>query len=151
MYCGHAHLCLSVCLSVATCPHYCTDPDVTWGSGRGCPLVVHYWADLQSVHGLHCCGNTMEMQIPAVILQAHHTPHALRMPAKTPLTGDNMDASAACAVPFCPYCGGVVTRARNVSEYMLVLALCLVLYFWSYVDSRQCTVITAPPHKLTPV
>jgi len=45
MYCGHVHL--SVCLSAAACPHYCTDPDVTWGSSRGCPLVVHYWADLQ--------------------------------------------------------------------------------------------------------
>jgi len=22
--------------------YYCTDPDVTWGSGRGCPVVVHY-------------------------------------------------------------------------------------------------------------
>ena len=39
-------VCLSVCLSAAACPHYCTDPDVTWGSGRGCRLVVHYWADL---------------------------------------------------------------------------------------------------------
>ena len=29
-------------------------------------------------------------------------------------------------VPFRPCCGGVVTRTRNVSEYMLVLALCLV-------------------------
>ena len=38
-------VCVSVCLclSVAVCPHYCTDPDVTWESGRGCPLVVHYW------------------------------------------------------------------------------------------------------------
>jgi len=26
-----------VCLSAAACPHYCTDPGVTWGSGRGCP------------------------------------------------------------------------------------------------------------------
>jgi len=57
-------------------------------------------------------------------------PHAcrkrtLRMPAKTPLAGDKIDASAACAVPFRPYCEGVVTRTRNVSEYMLVLALCL--------------------------
>ena len=60
MYCGHARLC--VCLSAAACPHYCTDPDVTWRSGRGCPLVVHYWADLKSVHGLHCYGNTMEMR-----------------------------------------------------------------------------------------
>jgi len=42
----------------------------------GCPVVVHYWADLQSVHGLRCCGN--------------------------------------------------ITRTRNISEYMLVLAVCLV-------------------------
>jgi len=79
MYCGHARLCvcLSVCLSAAACPHYCTDPDVTWGSGRGCPLVMHYWADLQLVHGLRYYGN--------------------------------------------------ITRTRNVSEYMLVLAVCLVL------------------------
>jgi len=39
------------------------------------PPVVHYWADLQPVHGLRCYGN--------------------------------------------------VTRTRNVSEYMLVLALCV--------------------------
>jgi len=42
-------VCLCVCLSA--------DPDVTWGRGRGSPLVVHYWADLQSVHGLRCYGN----------------------------------------------------------------------------------------------
>jgi len=51
------HTCPCVCLSAAACPHYCTDPDVTWGSDRGCPLVVHYSADLQSVQGLRCCGN----------------------------------------------------------------------------------------------
>ena len=44
----------------------------------------------------------------------------------TPLAGHKIDAPAACAVPFRPYCGGVITRTRNVSEYMLVLALCLV-------------------------
>ena len=58
MYCGHARLyvcmCVSVRLSAAACPHYCTDPDVIWRSGRGCPQVVRYWADLQSVHGLRC-------------------------------------------------------------------------------------------------
>jgi len=76
MYCGHARLCVcvSVSLSAVACLHYCTGPDVTWASGRGyAPLVVHYWADLQSVHGLRCYGN--------------------------------------------------ITRTRNVSEYMLVLAL----------------------------
>ena len=35
MYSGHGHLCVS--LSLASCPHYCTDPDVTWGNGRGAP------------------------------------------------------------------------------------------------------------------
>jgi len=30
------------------------------------------------------------------------------------------------AVPFRPYCAGVAMRTRNVGEYMLVLALCLV-------------------------
>jgi len=71
-------------------------------------------------------------QSPAVIRQAHRTPHAcrtrtLRMPAKTPLAGDKIDAPAAYAVPFRPYCGGVVTRTRNVSECMLVLAIYLVI------------------------
>jgi len=50
-------VCVSVCLSLAAFPHYCTDPDITWRNGRGCPLVVHYWADLQSVHGFRCCDN----------------------------------------------------------------------------------------------
>ena len=68
------------------------------------------------------------MAEPSGNRQAHRT-RTLRMPAKTPLTSDNMDAPAACAVPFRPYCGGVVTRTRNVSEYMLVLAVCLVVLF----------------------
>ena len=59
MYNGHSRLCvcLSVCLSLAAFPHYCTDPGGTWGNGRGCPLAVHYWADLQSVHGFRCYDN----------------------------------------------------------------------------------------------
>jgi len=47
----------SDCLSAAACPQYCTDPDITCKNGRGCPLVAHRWADLQSVHGLRCYGN----------------------------------------------------------------------------------------------
>jgi len=50
-------VCRSVCLSLAACPHYCTGPDVTYGNGRACPLVVHYWADLRSVHGFRCYDN----------------------------------------------------------------------------------------------
>jgi len=65
MYCDHARLC------VCPRPHAHTiartrmswdvqkvDRRCGWGSGRGCPLVVHYWADLQSVHVLVTCQPT---------------------------------------------------------------------------------------------
>jgi len=60
IYSGHARL--HVSLSAATCPHYCTDPNVTWGNGKGCPLLVQHWADLQSVHGLCCYGSIVRMR-----------------------------------------------------------------------------------------
>ena len=123
MYCGH------VCLSVrGHMPTLSTDPDVTWGSDRGCPLVVHYWADLQSVHGCiamatlwKCVGDPSGN--PPGSLHVCRT-RTLRMSAKTPLADDKINVPAVCTVPFRPYCGGVVMRTRNVSEYMLVLALC---------------------------
>ena len=59
MYCGHARLCVSVRSRISTLSH---GPGCNLGSGRGCPLVVHYWADLQSVHGMRCYGNIMEMR-----------------------------------------------------------------------------------------
>jgi len=65
MYCGHARLCVCVFV-LGRMPQYCTDPDVTWGHGRGCPLVVHYWADLQSGHGLHCCGNITQTLVTSL-------------------------------------------------------------------------------------
>ena len=64
MYSGHARLCvcMSVCLCLAAFPHYCTDPDVTLGNDSGCPLVVHYWMDLQLVHGFRCYDNIARMR-----------------------------------------------------------------------------------------
>jgi len=135
MHCGHARLCvcLSVCLYVATCLHYCTDPHVTWGSGRGCPLVVHYWADLHLVHGVHCYGNTRNAwQSPVVI--ARPTARCSHCACRRRLPLPAIKRCACCvrdvmcneAVPFRPHCRGVVMWIRNVSEYMLVLALCLV-------------------------
>ena len=58
---------------------------------------------------------------PAVIRHcrptARRTHYAcVRRAAKTPLTGDKIDA--ACAGPFRPYCGGGVTRTQNVSGSM---------------------------------
>jgi len=32
-------------------------PECNLGNGRGCCLVVHCWADLQSVHEFHCYDN----------------------------------------------------------------------------------------------
>jgi len=60
MYSGHGRLsvCVLVWLSLATFPHYCTYPAVTLEDGSGCSPVVHYWADLQSVHG-YCCYDSM--------------------------------------------------------------------------------------------
>jgi len=76
MYSGYARL--SVCLSVRDrMPTLLHGPGCNLRSGRGCPLVVHYWTALQSVHGLRCYGN--------------------------------------------------ITRTPNVSEYMLVITLCLVI------------------------
>jgi len=50
--------CLSVCLSVrGRTPTLLHGPGCNLGRGRGCPLVVHNWADLQSGHGLRCYGN----------------------------------------------------------------------------------------------
>jgi len=125
-------ICLCVCLSMATCLHYCMDPDITWRSGRGYPLLVHCWADLQSVHGLRCYGNTMEMCGSAQGYSARPTTrsatHYACQRRLTPLAGDKIDAPAACAVAFRPYCRDVITRTRNVSEYMLVLTLCLVIF-----------------------
>jgi len=67
-------------------------------------------------------------QSPVVIRQAQCTPHALRMPAPAIKRRACCVCDVTCnqAIPFRPYCVGVATRTRNVSEYMLALALCLV-------------------------
>jgi len=54
MHIGHGHLCVCVCRPLPTLLH---EPGCNLGNGRGCLLVVHYWADLQSVHGFRCCNN----------------------------------------------------------------------------------------------
>ena len=129
---SRASVCLCVCLSAAACPHYCTDPDVTWGSGRGCPLVVHYWADLQSVHGMRCYGNIMEMRGRAQRSSARPSAHRMHYarthaPAIKSTRLLRVRRYLQRSRSIRPYCAGVATRTRNVSEYVLVLALCLVL------------------------
>ena len=45
-------LIMAVYVPVCLLPH----PDVTLGSSRGCPIVVHHWVDLQSVPRFCCYG-----------------------------------------------------------------------------------------------
>jgi len=52
LYSGHGHL--SVPHHIPTLLH---SLDVNWGNGRGFPLAVHCWADLQLVPGFHCYDN----------------------------------------------------------------------------------------------
>ena len=166
MLCGHARLC--VCLSAAVRPHYCTDPDVTWGHGRDCPLVVHYLADLQSGHGLRCYGNITRTLVTS-LRQSRDMQHsangrlggvcARHRPAtggrrgapqnRAPHTGSGRGRAVGDRPPrpatgrrggvlnitaavwtagFHWWRSGNKKRTQNVSEYMLVLSLCLVSF-----------------------
>ena len=80
-------------------------------------------------------------QSPAVIRQAQRTPrtHArTHAPAiKSTWRLGVCDVICNDAVPFRPYCAGDATRTRNVSEYMLVLALCLVRFVNVCLDNEK--------------
>jgi len=60
MYFGHGCLCvwLCTCLSVpCRIPTLLNGPGCNAENGSGCPVVVHYLADLQSVHRFRCYDN----------------------------------------------------------------------------------------------
>jgi len=64
MYIGHGRLC--VCLSVpCRIPALLHRLGFKLGEWWGCPLVVHYWADLQSVHGSRCYDNSAKREMSA--------------------------------------------------------------------------------------
>jgi len=157
-------VCVSVCVSVRSrIPTLLHGPGCNMGSGRGCPLVVHCWTDLQSVHGLRCYGNITRTLVTS--LRPSRVPAIWRHSANGrlggvctrcwPVTGGwrgpfsklravygkwawlagrwlavdggvlNITAAARTA-GFQWWRSGDITRTQNVSEYMLVLALCLV-------------------------
>jgi len=64
MYIGRGCLCvyMSVPRRIATLLH---GHGCKLGNGIGCPLVVHYLADLQSVHGFRCYDNSAEREMSA--------------------------------------------------------------------------------------
>ena len=137
MYCGHAHLCVCMCVCLSVClsvrgrmPTLLHGPGCNFGSGRGCPLFVHYWADLQSVHGLRCYGNIMRTLVTSLRPSCDMMTQCERSAGRWP-AGDggilNITAVAWTA-GFQWWHSGDVARMQNVSKYMLVLAVCLVLF-----------------------
>ena len=53
----------SVCHRIPTLLY---GPGRNLGNGRWCPLVVHCWADLQSVHGFRCYDNIHVCKLTAL-------------------------------------------------------------------------------------
>ena len=88
-----------VCLFKAACLHYCTDLDVTWQSGRGCPLVVHYWADLQLLHGMHCYGNITRTLVTGVNAKCQWVLCTRSVPSLVLLTA----VVCFCCLDCCPF------------------------------------------------
>jgi len=69
MYIGDVHLCVCVCPST----HAHTTAWTwmwLWGMVGGCSVVVHYWADLQSVDGFCCCDNSPNTKCQRVLVLA---------------------------------------------------------------------------------
>jgi len=166
MYCGHARLCVCVCLSVCPRPYAHT---TAWGRGRGCPLVVHYWADLQSRHGLRCYGNNANPSYKlASIPRYDDIVRTLcgvcarcrpvtgwwggRSQKCAPYMGSGRDwlagdwlttggvlniTATAWTAGFRWWRSGNITRTQNVSKYMLVIALFLVWFVVKVAQLRQ--------------
>jgi len=110
-------VCLCVCVSVrGRMPTLLHGPGCNLGEWQGMPpsyaLLDGFAIGARAALLWQHYGNAW--QSPAVIRQAHRTPHACRTHTHyTALAGDKIDAPAACAVPFRPYCGGVVMRTQN--------------------------------------
>jgi len=101
-------VCVSVCLFAAACPHYCMDPDVTWGNGTGCLLADVQLADLQSVHGLRCSLYSLYVSFKLyslyvsfkLVIIISHFSRCITSNLTTFTTGDNQSlfGPAACCV-----------------------------------------------------
>jgi len=149
---SHASVCLSVCLSAAACPHYCMD--VSWASGRGCPRscallgrfaicarVVLLWQhnpnpsyklasiprydDIVRMLGRVCLRYWLVMGAFSK-LHGVYRKWAWLAGRRLAVHGGVINITAAAW-----WRSGNITQMQNVSEYMLVLTLCLVSFAFS--------------------
>ena len=94
---------VSVCMSVPRrTPTLVHGPWCNLGNGRGCSLVVHHWADLQSVHGFRCNDSTA----PNAKCQ-----RVLLVLALCPVIRSNVDDSAA---DYARVCSATEKRRRPI-------------------------------------
>jgi len=63
-------VCVSVCLSLAAFPHYCTDPDVTWGNDRGALQLFTIARICNRCTGFVCYENSAEGECQRVLVFA---------------------------------------------------------------------------------
>ena len=155
MYCGHARLC--VCLSTAACLHYCTDPDVTWRCGRGCLCTIGRIRNrctgcvARPIATLWKCVAEPSGNPPGPPHAARRTHYACRRRLPSPAIKSTRLLRARRYLQrrrsiSTSILRGVVMRTRNVSEYMLVLALCLVVTVsWSYKAMKQGSALADKP------
>jgi len=144
---GREYVYLCVRLSLAAFSYYCENPDVTLKNGRRWPLVVHYWANLQSVHGFRCYDNIPPnakcqrvlvlalclVAIAIVIINANiivtlPREHAAGELYKISLRGSDYVRIRPCsAAPIRSRCGRplIVTFCIEVARHVFVLALCV--------------------------
>jgi len=67
-------VCVSVCLFVPRrIPTLLHGSGCNLGNDRGFPLVVQYWADLQSVHGFRCYDNIYVCKLIALYTANAHS------------------------------------------------------------------------------
>jgi len=92
---------MCICLSV---PHYCMNPYVTWGNGRGCLLVAQYWVDLQLVHRFRCYDNIQVCKLIALyganVYSAEHKMSASACTRSMASCCWRMHLRAVCLQPF---------------------------------------------------
>ena len=159
MYCGHARLCVCVCVSVllsaAVRRHYCTDPDVTWGRllggfaiGARVALLWQHSANpsykLASipryddiVRTAGRLGGVCARRRPVTGGRRGAPPKPRAAYGKRARPGGRRPAAeggvlnitaAVWNAGFHWWRSGNKKLTQNVSEYMLVLALCLVSF-----------------------
>jgi len=107
---------MTVCLSVrGRMPTLLHGPRCNLGNGRKCPLVVHYWKELQSVLGLRCydniysanakCQRVLVLALCQVLFVTSITPE--RSSVSSPLFPLS---SPSIGCRYCRWSGGVTHR-----------------------------------------